>query len=196
MKTEIWKDVSNYEGLYQVSNLGNIKSLNYGRTGEERLLKPVKNNDGYLLVTLCKNGKPKRYLVHRLVASAFLPNPNNLKEINHKDENSLNNRIENLEWCDRKYNCNYGTRTKRLIATRCINDPNNESYKKMVETRAKKSSVNAEKSIIQYTKDMIEVGRYKSLSEAERQTGIPYQNIGKCCKGKLKSCGGYIWRYL
>lgn len=193
-KLEIWRDVPNYEGLYKVSNLGNVKSLNYGK---KHILKPAKNNKGYLLVTLCKNGKPKKYLVHRLVALTFLPNPLCLKEINHINEDKTDNRLENLEWCDRKYNNTYGNRIKKSIQTIRINNSNNECYKKMIEARAKKSSVNAEKPVVQYTKDGIEIiNTYKSAHEAERQTGIPQTNICSCCRGKLKSAGNYLWHFL
>ena len=107
MKEEIWKDIQGYEGLYMVSNLGRVKSLNYHRTGKERIMKPSDNGHGYLFVVLCKDGKDKNCRINRLVAQAFLPNPNNLPEVNHKDENPKNNRVENLEWCSRQYNVDY-----------------------------------------------------------------------------------------
>lgn len=176
---EIWKDVPNYEGLYKVSNLGNIKSLNYNKTGVECILKPNKDVKGYLYINLYKNGKRKTYKVHRLVATAFLQNPDNLPSINHKNECKNDNRLENLEWCDSKYNSNYGTRTKRII-----------------EARNKNCSYGAEKPIVQLSKDGIKINTYKSIMEASRQTGINRGNIGSCCKGKLKNCGGYIWKYL
>ena len=110
---EIWKDIKGYEGLYQVSNKGHVKSLNYRRTGKEGILKGRLDKDGYLRVGLCKNKKQKPFYIHRLVAKAFLPNPNNLPEVNHIDENKENNHVENLEWCDRKYNNNYGSRNER-----------------------------------------------------------------------------------
>lgn len=111
---EIWKDIEGYEGLYQISNLGNVKTLNYNHTGKEKILKPKKDKYGYLEVGLYKEGKRKIYKIHRLVAEAFIPNPNKLPEVNHKDENKTNNHITNLEFCDRKYNCNYGTRNEKL----------------------------------------------------------------------------------
>lgn len=104
---EIWKSLKGYEGLYEISNTGKIKSLTYNK-----LLKPVVQK-GYVYIHLCKNSKDKAYLLHRLVATTFIPNPDNLPEVNHKDENKLNNKAENLEWCDSKYNSNYGTRNKR-----------------------------------------------------------------------------------
>ena len=110
---EIWKDVKGYEGLYQVSNKGRIKSLNYRRTGKEGILQHSLDSYGYLKVTLHKNGKQKYFRIHRLVAEAFIPNVNDLPEVNHIDENKENNHVENLEWCDRKYNNNYGSRNER-----------------------------------------------------------------------------------
>ena len=211
MEIEIFRDIPNYEGIYQISNLGNVKSLNYNKTGKEKLLKPTKNVFGYLYVNLFKDKRHKMYRVHRLVALTFIPNPNKLKEINHKDENPLNNCVHILEWCDRKYNNTYGNRIKKSIQTRRINDPNNESYKKMIETRrindpnnewCKKAietkrinNLLGEKPIIQYTKEGVELGIYSGTREAERQTGIPHSNISYCCKGRYKSAGGFIWKY-
>lgn len=102
MEKEIWKDIKNYERFYQISNLGNIK--NY----RNKLLQPRINKSGYNRVILHKDKHGKEFLVHRLVAEAFIPNPNNLPCINHKDENKANNCVENLEWCTQKYNSNYG----------------------------------------------------------------------------------------
>ena len=104
---EIWKPVVGYEGLYEVSDLGRVRSLNYHRSGKVRVLKYKTDKDGYKFVILCKDGKYKSFRVHRLVALAFIPNPDNLPCINHKDENKTNNCVENLEWCTRRYNVEY-----------------------------------------------------------------------------------------
>ena len=114
---EIWKDKKDYEGLYQVSNLGRAKSLinNKGQYREKILKHNIRN--GYPSVTLCKNKKLKSFTIHRLVAEAFIPNPNNLPCVNHKDENRLNNFFNNLEWCTYSYNINYGTGLKRRSIT-------------------------------------------------------------------------------
>ena len=122
MIEEIWKPVIGYEGLYEVSNTGRVRSLDmYVKNGhcsyrlhKGKVLSPSKNTDGYLQVGLCCNGKYKKCLVHRLVSQAFLPNPDNLPEVNHKDEDKTNNRVENLEFCDRKYNLNYGSRQDKV----------------------------------------------------------------------------------
>jgi hypothetical protein len=117
---EIWKEIKDYEGLYQISNLGRVKSLEKKvgfRKRKEKILKQHFDKDGYVKVYLCKNSKVKFLSVHRLIAQAFIPNPDELPQINHKDENKANNKIENLEWCTCKYNINYGTRTKRQKET-------------------------------------------------------------------------------
>ena len=164
--TEIWRDIKDYEGLYQVSNLGRVKSLNYNHTGVERILSAGKHIDGYPQVNLYKGGKVKMCLVHHLVARAFIPNPYGLTEVNHKDEDKTNNVETNLEWCDHKYNINYGTRNERIS-----------------------------KPVYQYTKDGSLVRSYPSLREAERKTGYNKGNIVKCCNGKYKQAYGYLWSY-
>ena len=114
---EIWKDIQNYEGLYQISNQGSIRSLL--RSGKcKRYLKPYITSDGYARVILSKNGKLKSHKIHRLVAETFIPNPDNLPQINHKDEHKLNNCVDNLEWCTAKYNINYGVRSKKCMISR------------------------------------------------------------------------------
>jgi hypothetical protein len=110
---EIWKDIPGYEGSYQVSNYGRVKRLEHIAPNNIRLSEKIstqfKNQNGYMIVILSKNGEGKKFQVHRLVAQAFLPNPNNLPFVNHKDESRIHNNVENLEWCTAKYNSNYGT---------------------------------------------------------------------------------------
>lgn len=178
---EIWKslDFIDYPN-YAVSNFGNVKSfidnhLNY----REKILKPIKRSN-YLQVGLHKDGKTKHFLVHRLVALAFIPNPNNLPEINHKDENPLNNCVENLEFCDRKYNVNYGTAIKRRAEK--LKGVFNRQY--------------CSKPVNQYTKEGVLVGSYPSTNEAQRQTGFDQGFISKCCNGKRQQAYGFVWRYL
>ena len=105
--------VFDYTGLYEVSNEGRVRSLNYNRTNETKILKPEKNKCGYLRVGLSKQGKTQKFLVQRLVATMFIPNPQNLPEVNHIDEDKTNNRVENLQWCTREYNLKHGTRPQR-----------------------------------------------------------------------------------
>ena len=166
---EIWKDKKDYEGHYQVSNWGRVKSIKFGK---ERILKLTKDKDGYFFVNLYKNNKSKTFKVHRLVAEAFLPNSDNLPLINHKDEDKSNNIVSNLEWCDVKYNTNYGTRNKRIGKS---------------NTNGKRS-----KPVLQYTLDGKFVREWESYRECKRNG---FNHVSECCRGKLKSCGGFIWRY-
>ena len=116
---EEWRPIEGYEGLYEVSNLGRVRSLDrfYYRLHKGKVLSPTKDRYGYLTVTLNCNGKSKTIKIHRLVAQAFLPNPDNLPQVNHKDEDKTNNNVDNLEWCTAKYNVNFGTRQERYRNT-------------------------------------------------------------------------------
>ena len=174
MKGEIWKDIEGFEGYYMVSNLGNVKSLNYRGKGKEGILKPVDNGYGYLQVRLCQDGKAKCCYVHQLVATAFLENPMGYTEINHKDEDKTNNVVSNLEWCSRSYNCSYNDRAKKA---------------------GKKVGKKLSKPVIAIHKINGLILEFPSAHEAERQTGINQGNIIKCCKGKKKSIGGFYWYY-
>lgn len=121
----IWKDIKGYEGLYQISNFGEVIRLrsydSRNHLRNFRIRKPRITKDGYLQIGLHKNGIETKFLIHRLVAETFIPNPNNFLEINHKDENKQNNCISNLEWCDHKYNMTYGTMQIRGRITRKMN---------------------------------------------------------------------------
>ena len=167
MKNEVWKDIKGYEGHYQVSDKGRVKSVKFGK---EKILKPARDTKGYLAVQLCKNGEIKRCFVHRLVAQTFIQNPNNLPHINHKDEDKTNNSVQNLEWCDSKYNNNYGTHNQRVAEKRS-------------------------KPVLQYTLDGKFVKKWKSQSDVERNLGYSQRNISACCRGKYKSLYGYVWKY-
>ena len=172
---EQWKEIAGYEGLYEVSDQGRVKSLKFGK---EKILKPVKNPRGYLQVNLCKDGHVKRSTVHRLVAEAFIPNTQGLETVNHKDEVKSNNAVSNLEWMSQKDNCNYGTRNKR-VAEAQINHP-------------KKSKV-----VQMFDKSTGELlATFPSTHEAARVTEIKRASISHCCTGISKSAGGYVWKYL
>ena len=166
---EKWKTIEGYP-YYQVSNLGRVKSLKYCK---ERILKPNKLKNGYLLVKIFKEGKAKKILLHRLVASAFVQN-NSLfnTEVNHLDENKENNCASNLEWSTREHNLKYGTRIERISKA---------------NTNGKKS-----KAVM-----CIDTGKiYPSLAEVQRQFGFKRGNISKCCRDKIKSVYGYHWSYV
>ena len=194
MEKEIWKDIKNYEGLYQVSNLGNVKSLNYSHTGKEQILKPPTTKAGYLRVYLYKEGKKrKRFLVHRLVAMAFLDNSDNLPQVNHKDENKKNNCVENLEWCTHTFNMNYGTRLERVAAALKGRIFSTETRKKM---SAKATNGKNSKPVLQIDPVTNEViAEFPSVNEVHRQLGFSCGNISSCCNGRYKTCGGFKWQY-
>lgn len=170
---EIWRPVVGYEGLYEVSNCGNVRSLNYHREKRVELLKPVEVKR-YLRVDLRKNNETNHHLVHRLVGEAFIPNPNNLPQINHKDENTKNNCVWNLEWCDMPYNINYGTGIKR-------------------RSEKRKNGSNS-KEVYQYTLDGILVHIYPSLMECVRN-GFNRGHLSSCCSGKRETHKGYRWSH-
>ena len=172
---EIWKIIEEYHD-YMVSNMSRVKSLERnvvkGNGGlykiEEKILKSIKKRDGYLQINLSKEGKQKTCLIHRLVASTFLDNPNNFFEVNHIDEDKTNNRVDNLEWCSREYNCNYGTRNKRISIP-----------------------------ILQFSLDGKLIRKWNSTREVEKELNIAHSQITACCKKRknYKTAGGFIWRY-
>lgn len=188
MFIEVWKDIKDYEGLYQVSNLGRIRSLDHyskhhnGGTQfvKGRLLKDCVCGFGYRKVSLCKDGIAKSTNLHSLVAKTFIPNPNNLPEVNHINECKWDNAVWNLEWCTVEYNRSYGNRNT-----------------KSKETKQRKYG----KPVLQYTLDGQFITEYSCLREASRQTGVNRTNITACCKGvdyqgfNIKQAGGYIWKY-
>ena len=171
---EIWRPVVGYEN-YEVSNLGRVKSLNYNKTGREEILKH-KIVKGYLRLNLCKDSKTHSFFIHRLVAQAFIPNPDNLPQVNHIDECKTNNRVENLEWCSAKYNTNYGSRTEKVI-------------------KALTNRSDCSKPIEQILNGGV-IATYPSISEAARQTGLFIPSISSCCLGKTKTTGGFEWRFV
>lgn len=166
MSNEIWKDIVGYEGLYQVSNFGKVKNIK-----TLKILKPSLTYNGYEMVKLSKNSKVKNFRINRLVAEAFIPNPNNYPIVNHKDGNKLNNNINNLEWCSYSYN---------LI----------EAYRlKLKTSRIKSKKVNQ----IQNNKT---IKIWNSTSEIEKKLGYSSGNISQVCNKKRKSAYGYKWEYL
>lgn len=168
---EIWKDIPGYEGLYQVSNMGRVLSLHYRKSNKARLLSPRKERHNYLNVFLCKNGHKEIKKIHQLVALAFLPNPNKYTEINHKDENPQNNRADNLEWCSRNYNMNYGNRASKFI-----------------EASGHK--------ILQMDMSCNVIKEWPSVRTAAKHIGVANQNLFATLKGRQKTCGGYKWKYV
>lgn len=162
IKDALWVDV----GDYTVLRNGRIFKRNWNRSGTTREVKQTLHPDGYLTIMY----KGKRVTSHRLLAKAFISNPDNLPQINHRDEVKTHNDVFNIEYCDAKYNCNYGTRTER-------------------------SSKSRSKKVYQYTLDGEFVREWQSATEVERQLSFYQGNICNCCNGKKKSAHGFIWSY-
>lgn len=170
---EIWKDVLGYEGLYQVSNLGQVKSFcgsaKFGKP-KELILKPYLINSGYHVVTFySENRKKHKFQVHRLVAETFIDNPDNLPCVNHKDENKLNNSVSNLEWCTYQYNNNYGTARIRAVESK-------------------------RKTVMQMTLDGVPIATYRSITIASELLKHSPSSLRKWCDSGIG--GGYMWRYI
>lgn len=171
MIEEQWRDIPGYEGLYQISNFGRVKSFHFKKS---HILKPH-NVKGYNNVELYKDKKKKQFYIHRLVMENFCPIENmELLDVNHKDENKSNNHISNLEWMTHKDNMNYGSRAEKARAKM---QGGNSPRSKRVRC--------VEKNVV-----------YEALREAGRQLGIPATNISQACKGKIKTAGGYHWEYV
>ena len=166
---ESWKSIPYYDinPIYQISTLGRVKRIT---SDGERIIKPFRKH-GYLYVGLCKNGKQKHFRLNRLVAEAFIPNPDNLPAVNHKDEDKTNNQVNNLEWCTPKYNTNYGTRNQKI-------------------------SKAVSKAVIGYDDQGYEE-YFNSMTEASNYIGVSSpSHIGDCCRGKRKTSGGLKWRFV
>lgn len=178
---EIWKDIKNFEGLYQISNFGNVRALDkYVNSGiknnskvkrKSQMLK-LYDKQGYKEVVLTHNNKRHYFKVHRLVAQAFIPNPNNLPQVNHKNENKHDNTVLNLEWCSSKYNCSYGNRNTKIHKN----------------TRSTSIKIN------QYTLDNVLVKTFYSIKEASRITKKSTTTIRRYCSNITRD-KDYIWRY-
>lgn len=178
---EIWKDIPGCDGYYQVSNNGKLRSIDhyvnigYGakRLSKGRELHPVKCKNGYLEAQINYKGERIIFLLHRLVAMVFIENPDNLPEVNHKDENIQNCHVDNLEWCTSKYNANYGTRN----------------------ARCKEGNRRFEKAVNQYDLSGNFIKRWDCMSDASRHTGADISAMIRVCKGKQNTAVGYKWEY-
>ena len=196
---EIWKDIEGYENKYQVSNLGRVKSLNYNHTKKEQILKCCKTGAGYTLVNLCG----KMFLVHRLVAKTFIPNPENKPCVDHINTIRDDNRVNNLRWVTHKENMvdNEITRNK------FIGDNNHwlgrnhtdETKEKMRKPKSEEAKNNMSKAksikIVQLDKDMNLISIFNSSKEASELLGFCQGHINRCCNKKRKSHKGFIWMF-
>lgn len=176
---EIWKDIDGYEGLYQVSNLGEIMSLNYMHTKQSQILKIKKTYDGYNRVNLCKNGKVTTCSVHILVAKAFIPNINNKPQVNHKDGNKDNNRVDNLEWVTGKENVIHSIKTG-------LRKPENRTYPKGQDHYSSKP-------VFQYDLSGNLIKEWGCQSDAARFYGFRVGSINNAIHGRIKTYKGFIW---
>lgn len=172
---EEWRDVVGYEGLYKISNKGNVRSKN-------KQLNPTKLSTGYLQVALYKNGEHKKFGVHRLVALSFIDNPCDFPEVNHKDGNKANNDVDNLEWCTRKQNARHAWNNGLY---------NKEKLLEAGKIGAKVASERMAKPVIRNDGVI-----FRSIAEAGRKSGTYGQNICKQLHGSIKSTGGYTFKYL
>lgn len=178
MNNEIWRSIEGYEDLYECSNLGRVRSLINGG----KILKPRKDKDGYEKVILYSNLGGKEFRLHRLIAKAFIenPDPENLTIVNHKNEIKDDNCVENLEWCSNKYNTNYGTRNEKISKSHKLNRTHHEI------------------SVSQYNKKTGKlIATYPSLREAERQTGVFHGNIKNAAERASEGRrinGKYLWK--
>lgn len=192
---EIWKDIAGYEGLYQVSNLGNVKSLNYCGRGYERILVPKINNCGRLWVELRKNRKSKYMLVHRMVALAFIENPNNYPQINHIDENPKNNCVGNLEWCTAEYNNRYSRERHPENYKRRLGDHRPRGKYNITKPREKNKPYRHTCRVDQLSKTGNLIKTWDSIISVCNANKWNETSLLGCCNGKRKTAYGYIWRY-
>lgn len=196
MQKLVWKDIKGYEGIYQISNTGIVKSVerkqkreNTTVTYQEKIRSVYINSMGYPCVTLCKNMKSKAYTIHRLLAEAFIPNPDNKPCVDHINTITTDNRLENLRWVTHKENTRNSITYKKLKAQL----KNEKFIKDSVITRKKRYGKILD--IYQFCKDGTFVAKYDSACQAQKETGINYQTIIKTCRGEYRSAGGFYWSY-
>lgn len=210
LANERWLPIIGYEGIYEVSSFGRIRSIDriaiisrsgkiHKRAIKGQIIKPnVGKSNSYQYISLSKIGqKLKRARVHKIVALAFLPNPNEYKMINHKDGNTLNNSVENLEWCTASYNNTYNGAVEKRMATRMARYPKGTDKSLALKSQATKNrrgSRGAEIRVAQYTLDGELIKVYQSAVYAGRELGIWPQNIRTCLYGRYKTSGGFIWK--
>lgn len=205
--SENWKPVVGYEGLYEVSNKGRVKSLHYYGGNRQIVMSQSKRPDGYMHIGLSKNGKCKHFVVHRLVAMAFIENPDNLEMVNHKDENKENNNADNLEWCTRSYNQIYSMNLHPERRQVFGNNFRDKVTGENLSPRTKHVPVKYNIPIEQRTLDDEYIRTFDSFSQATGETGLQSGNIKAACdrnertaprkthKNYVSRCGEYIWRY-
>lgn len=205
--SEIWKPVVGYEGLYEVSDKGRVKSLHYYGGDRQVVMSLSRRRDGYLYVGLSKDGKCRHHMVHRLVATAFIKNPDGLEMVNHKDEVRDNNRVENLEWCTRSYNQIYSMNLHPERRQVFGNNFKDKATGESLSPRTKHIPVKYFEPIEQRTLDDEYIRTFEHLAQAAMDTGLQTGNIKAVCdrnarttpkkthKNYVSQCGGFVWRY-
>lgn len=188
---EEWKDISGYEGIYQISSFGRVLSI--PRKGTKGgIVRPSYSNSGYLQVHLCKDRVVETHQVHRLVAKHFLENHHEYPEVNHKDENKSNNCVENLEWCTRLYNVRYGSGIKRMAQA---HDYQEVSIKSVMHHDYAEIAKKEAKPVLQLSTDGRVIRKWNSVRAAARHFKSSAGNIVSACRGKYKTACGYQWAY-
>lgn len=185
MVEEVWRDIDGYEGRYMVSNLGHVRSMNFRNHGYPMNITPKVNNDGRLWVLLYKDRQTKPMLIHRLVAMAFIPNCDNLPQVNHKDENPKNNCVENLEWCTAKYNVEYSLQRH----------PERRARPWLYGLYGVKKKRKRNQPIAQINSRGEIVKVWEDSRTIMLETGMSDWSISECCRGKRKTAYGFRWRY-
>ena len=190
---EQWKEIPGYDGKYEVSTYGNVRCVNYRRSGKSQNMKLSLSHHNYYMVTLRQQGKNVNRSVHRLVAITWIPNPKNLPEIDHINSNPSDNRIENLRWCTKEENY----KNPATIAKRRNRKGTKGAYSKnpITDERRKEISLTLSKPVIQMDLFRRYINEYPSIKIAGEVTKVHYTAINKCCRGKAKSAGGYKWKY-
>ena len=206
---EVWKDIEGYEGKYQVSNEGRVRSLYDRGVKREKILSLLNHNCGYLVITLSLNGVHKRYLVHRLVAMAFIDNPNGYEFVNHKDENKKNNNVENLEWCTKSYNAIYYLNKDPKRKIEYANRFRDKTTNKPISPYVKKNVVHTNtRKVVQISLSGEVINTFENSVDASQKTGINYSLITRACRlnesGRIKQhkrvsdqhvSKGFVWKY-
>lgn len=175
-------DIKGFE-RYQITDDGRVWSKKSNKWMKTRF-----NKDGYLRISFHKGNKVITFMIHQLVAKHFIPNPNELPIVNHKDENKTNNNVENLEWCTVAYNNTYGTRVEKM-------KQNTKGQKRPITSIKMKNRIDESLPVCQYTKNGTFIAEYPSINDAARKFSVTMQAISNCCKHKSKSSCGYIWKY-
>jgi hypothetical protein len=184
---ENWKDIIGYEGSYQISDIGNVRSIsraindNGGKKYIDGMILKLIPTNGYLRVALSKNSKHRKFSVHRLVAIHFIANDENKRCVNHKDSVRSNNHVSNLEWCTHSENTEHAVSKGRMVGNR------NEGLKNEKNVKSRR--------VLQISKQGVLIGEFPSLQEVNRLHGFHHANVGACARGELKTAYGFKWQY-